>query len=70
MPTAMMQINRTIKNNTLKRTLNFIIILFILFMVVGRLISGVHWFSDIVGGILLSVGLCFTYFTSCVLRQD
>jgi PAP2 superfamily. len=30
-------------------------------MVMGRLISGVHWFSDIIGSVILSFGLYFVY---------
>ncbi len=61
MPTAIMQFNARIKNNVLKRFIASVIIAFIVFMVIGRLISGVHWFTDIIGGALLSAGLVLLY---------
>lgn len=61
MPTALMQLNRRIKNTSLRRTVCFFIVLFTAFMVIGRLISGVHWLSDIIGGALLSTALVFSY---------
>ena len=61
MPTAIMQFNARIKNNVLKRFVASAIIAFIVFMVIGRLVSGVHWFTDIIGGALLSTGLVLMY---------
>ena len=61
MPTAIMQFNARIKNDILKRCVSSIMIAFIVFMVIGRLISGVHWFTDIVGGALVSAGLVLMY---------
>lgn len=61
MPTAIMQFNTRIKNNGLKKCVNIMITVFTVFMVTGRLISGVHWFSDIIGGALLSAGVVLLY---------
>ena len=57
MPTAIMQFNTRIKNDVLKRCVTYSITAFIVFMVIGRLVSGVHWFTDIIGGALFSTGL-------------
>ena len=61
MPTTLMQLNARLKSQTLKRWGGFGITAFIIFMVIGRLLSGVHWFTDIVGGALLSAGLVMLY---------
>lgn len=61
MPTAAMQLRGRIANPFLSRCVGFAITAFALFMVIGRLLSGVHWFTDIVGGILLSAGLVMLY---------
>ena len=69
MPTAIMQFNTRINNSTLKRIVASVITVFTVFMVVGRLISGVHWFTDIVGGTLLSTGLVMMYYSTSNLEQ-
>ena len=61
MPTAAIQLNARIKNNLLRRIATISIVAFTAFMVMGRLVSGVHWVTDIVGGALLSAGLVETY---------
>ena len=60
-PTAIMQLRERIKSRVWRRTVILILASFTLFMVVGRLISGVHWLSDIVGGLLVSAGLVYAY---------
>ena len=62
MPTAIMQLNGRIKNQKLRGCVTFLIFAFTASMVIGRLISGVHWFTDIIGGAILSTGLVMLYF--------
>ena len=61
MPTAAMQLNVRIKNTVLRRCAIITIVAFTAFMVIGRLVSGVHWITDIIGGALLSAGLVTMY---------
>jgi undecaprenyl-diphosphatase len=39
-------------------------------MVAGRLISGVHWLTDIIGAILLSVGSFYIYKGIVLMNDD
>lgn len=61
MPTAIMQFNERIKCVQFRRFTSIAIMIFIAFMVIGRLLSGVHWLTDIIGGALLSASLVMTY---------
>ena len=63
MPTSIMQFNMRISNKLLRNIVNIILTIFIGLMVLGRLISGVHWLTDIIGGILLSSGLVTLYYS-------
>ena len=57
MPTAALQLSARIRNISLKRIVLWVMTAFTVFMVIGRTVSGVHWLTDIIGGILLSAGL-------------
>lgn len=61
MPTLSFQVNRRLDNTTIKMILNIFTVAFSALMVIGRLVSGVHWFTDIVGSVLLSTGLFLIY---------
>ena len=61
MPAAMMQLRARIKNRVFRRCVMISIAVFIAFMVIGRLVSGVHWLTDIIGGALISAGLVIIY---------
>ena len=61
MPTAWLQLRGRSKGNLPGKLVTAAIWLFIVFMVGGRLLSGVHWLTDIIGGMLLSGGLVTLY---------
>lgn len=61
MPTAMLQLKERIKNRIVKKLIFTAIGLFVAFMVIGRLMSGVHWITDIIGGGIFSAGMVTLY---------
>lgn len=65
MLTARIQAKMRIDNKRLRGAVSAVIIGFSTFMVIGRLLSGVHWFTDIVGGVFLSGGLVMLYDAVC-----
>ena len=69
MPTLMFQANRRVSNAMIRKTVAVFVVTFSVFMVIGRLVSGVHWATDIIGSVLLSAGLYMLY-RSAVLYSD
>ena len=61
MPTLKFQADRRAVSSVLRTATTIFVIVFSSFMVVGRLISGVHWATDIIGSVLLSSGLFMIY---------
>ena len=61
MPTFIEQVKRRWKDSVVRKLILVLSVSFTGFMVIGRLISGVHWLTDIIGGMLLSAGLFFIY---------
>jgi undecaprenyl-diphosphatase len=61
MPTLAFQAKRRLKNIVVRRAVSMAAYAFSAFMVTGRLVSGVHWFTDIIGGILLAAAWISLY---------
>lgn len=60
--TAMMQFNKRIKNVTVRKTVLAVLAVLAAVIVVGRLLSGVHWLTDIIGALILSAALILLYY--------
>ena len=63
MPTAMLQLHTRVKKRGLRYGILISISLFTAFMVTGRIISGVHWITDIIGGVLFSTAIVLIYYS-------
>ena len=70
MPTLVFQVNRRARSASAKTAAAAFAVLFSAFMVIGRLVSGVHWLTDIVGAVLLSAGLYLLYRAAVMLLCD
>ena len=70
MPTLIYQVDRRITNHTVKRMICVLTAVFSAFMVIGRLIAGVHWFTDIVGAVILSAGVYCIYKAAVLIFCD
>lgn len=69
MPTLKYQADRRIESLGIRKAISIFTLGFSLFMVACRIISGVHWLTDIVGSFLLSFGL-FMIYTSVADSRD
>ena len=61
MPTLMFLIDRRTDKPLVRNVTGLFVIAFSAFMVIGRLIAGVHWATDIIGAVFLSTGLFLLY---------
>ncbi len=61
MPTLKFQTDRRCGKRALRHAATAFTVVFSLFMVIGRLIAGVHWATDIIGSVFLSAGLFLLY---------
>lgn len=60
--TCIDQVNIYIQSKVLNYSCKMICIGYALFLVIGRIISGVHWASDIIGAMIVSAALIISYF--------
>ena len=63
MPTAALQLHMRIKSKIFRQCAIGAITFFVVFMVVCRCLSGVHWISDIIGSIIFSTGIVLIYYS-------
>ena len=63
-------VNKRLFNNMIIKIMNILSIVIIVITVIGRLISGVHWFTDIIGGIFISMALLMTLYSIIDIKKN
>ncbi len=61
MPTLVFQVKRRMADTPARKAIIALAVLFMAFMLIGRLVAGVHWLTDIIGSVILSAGLFIIY---------
>ena len=59
-----------VKNEKIRKLFDIGTVILMLVLVIGRLLSGVHWFSDILGGVIISLFLVSIYHTLINVLKD
>ncbi len=62
---ALLPFHEEIKSRNLRLAAEGVTVVVMILLVVGRLLSGVHWFTDIIGGVLLGAALLALFYTAC-----
>ena len=61
MASTIIELKRMMNDSVAKDVIIIGLVLIIITTIIGRLICGVHWFTDIVGGVILGLSLIMTY---------
>ena len=56
-------VNKRLFDNNFAKVINILSLVMIVVIVVGRIISGVHWLTDIIGAIIISASLLMTLYS-------
>lgn len=56
-------VNKRLFKNKLSKASNILSFVIIIVTIFGRLISGVHWFTDILGGLFIALALLMTFYS-------
>ena len=59
--TAIIQVRRRLPEGQTKQIVIYVFYALLVILIVGRILSGVHWFTDICGGVLLGFALTYLY---------